>query len=298
MADDFIMSQGKNALMDTLTTLFDDAPQPAEANGLPAELRAIYGGELAISGRAASNRPIIIANFVQSLDGVISFEIAGHDTGGDISGHSEIDHAVMGILRAEADAVLWGSSNYMVSRRFVPTPEAIWKPGTAYYQDLRKSLGKPPHPLAVVVTASGNIDTSGALLRQPEQPALVVTTASGAARLGDLADAPNTTMRVVPGDGGVPPQAVASILAQEFGVGTLLVEGGARIFGAFLAAGLMDEVFLTIAPQFAGRADQAPRPGLIEGVAFAPATAPWARLLSLKRGESHLFARYAVVGPR
>jgi riboflavin biosynthesis pyrimidine reductase len=287
--------------MEALTTLFDDTPQMAGSASMPEELRALYDGGLAIPAGAAPDRPYIIANFVQTLDGVISFEIAGHDTGGDISGQSEIDHAVMGIVRAEADAVLWGSSNYMVSRRFVPTPEAIWKPGAAYYRDLRARLGKPPVPLAVVVTASGDIDTSGALLRQPEQPALVVTSDAGAARLGDLQDAPNTTIRVVPGAGGgnlVPPQAVASIMAEEFGVRTLLVEGGARIFGSFLAAGLMDELFLTIAPQFAGRGQQAPRPGLVDGTAFAPATAPWARLLSLKRGGSHLFARYAVVGPR
>jgi riboflavin biosynthesis pyrimidine reductase len=284
--------------MEALTTLFDDAPQSSGATGLPEELQAIYGGDLAIPTNSSSDRPFIIANFVQTLDGVISFEIAGHDMGGDISGHSEIDHAVMGILRAEADAVLWGSSNYMVSRQFVPTPAAIWKPGAAYYHDLRAKLGKPSVPLAVVVTASGAIDTGGALLRQPDQPALVVTTASGAVRLGDLSDAPNTAVRVVPGDGEVPPQEVASILAKEFGARTLLVEGGARIFGAFLAAGLMDELFLTISPQFAGRTDQPLRPGLVEGLAFTPTTAPWARLLSLKRGESHLFARYAVVGPR
>ncbi len=284
--------------METLTTLFDDAPQSVDSASLPVELQAIYGGDLMIPTGAAPERPYIIANFVQTLDGVISFGIAGRDTGGDISGHSEIDHAVMGILRAEADAVLWGSSNYMAVRRFVPTPEAIWKPGATHYHDLRRRLGKPPAPLAVVVTASGDIDTGGAILRRPDQPALVVTTQAGAARLGDLPDAPNTTVRDVPGDGEVPPQAVASLLAQEFGVRTLLVEGGARIFGAFLAAGLMDEVFLTIAPQFAGRSAQASHPGLVEGVAFAPATAPWARLLSLKRGGSHLFARYAVVGPR
>ena len=39
----------------------------------------------------------------------------------------------------------------------------------------------------------------------------------------------------------------------------------------------MDELFLTMAPQFAGRSVARPRPALIEGMAFEPETAPWAR---------------------
>jgi riboflavin biosynthesis pyrimidine reductase len=284
--------------VESLTTLFDSAPV-ASATVLTSELQAIYGGDLAIATNGVTDRPYIIANFVASLDGVVAFGVAGSDTGSAISGGSVVDHMVMGILRAEADAVLWGARNYMVARRFLATPAAIWPAGAAEYQAMRARLGKAPTPLAVVVSASGNIDPTGAIFRQAEQPALVVTTDAGALRLEDLAvSAPNTTVRSVATGATVPPAAVARLLWEEFGVRTLLHEGGPQTLGAFLAAGLIDEIFLTIAPQFIGRSDAAPRPGLVEGAAFLPTSAPWAKLLSLKQSSSYLFTRYAVVGPR
>lgn len=284
--------------MESLTTLFDNAPVDP-AGGLTPELQAIYGSDLVIPASGVTARPYVVANFVTSLDGVAAYNVAGSDTGNAISGGSAVDHAVMGILRAEADAVLWGARNYMVARRFLATPAAIWPDGAADLQALRARLGKAPASLAVVVSASGDIDPTGAIFRSPDQPALVVTTDAGALRLEDLAvSAPNTTVRSVAAGAVVSPAAVTRLLWKEFGVRTLLHEGGPQTFGAFLAAGLIDELFLTIAPQFAGRSDAASRPGLVAGTAFLPADAPWARLLSLKQGGSHLFTRYAVVGPR
>ena len=286
-------------LVESLTTLFDSTASTVASSGLTPALQALYGGDLTIPTHAAMDRPYVIANFVTSLDGVVAYDVAGSDTGGAISGGSAIDHVVMGILRAEADAVLWGARNYMVSRRFLLTPAAIWPAGAADYQALRAKLGKAPAPLAVVVTASGDIDPTGTIFRQPEQPALVVTTDAGALRLEGLAvSAPNTSVRGVATGATVPPAAVARLLWEEFGVRVLLHEGGPQTFGAFLAAGLVDEIFLTIAPQFVGRNDATSRPGLVAGAAFLPTTAPWAQLLSLKQGGSHLFTRYAVVGPR
>jgi riboflavin biosynthesis pyrimidine reductase len=55
-------------------------------------------------------------------------------------------------------------------------------------------------------------------------------------------------------------------------------------------AGLLDELFLTVAPQVAGRGGQ-PRRGLAEGAAFLPEAAPWFDLESVKRAGHHLFLR-------
>jgi riboflavin biosynthesis pyrimidine reductase len=54
----------------------------------------------------------------------------------------------------------------------------------------------------------------------------------------------------------------------------------------------MDELFLTVAPQFAGRDAKRQRPGVISGVDFMPATAPWLKLVSVKNSEDHLYLRY------
>jgi riboflavin biosynthesis pyrimidine reductase len=62
--------------------------------------------------------------------------------------------------------------------------------------------------------------------------------------------------------------------------------------GNFFAERCLDELFLTFAPQIAGRDDSAVRPGLVAGKSFAPEQPLWGTLASVKRGGSHLFLRY------
>jgi riboflavin biosynthesis pyrimidine reductase len=61
-----------------------------------------------------------------------------------------------------------------------------------------------------------------------------------------------------------------------------------------VAHGCVDELFLTVAPQFAGRDGKPSRPGVISGAAFLPETAPWLNLLSVKQSANHLYLRYAL----
>jgi riboflavin biosynthesis pyrimidine reductase len=77
----------------------------------------------------------------------------------------------------------------------------------------------------------------------------------------------------------------------------ILVEGGPRLLGAFLADHSLDELFLTVSPQVAGRDASVPRRGLVEGNHFGPADPRWSKLVSVRRGESHLFLRYAFDHP-
>jgi riboflavin biosynthesis pyrimidine reductase len=72
----------------------------------------------------------------------------------------------------------------------------------------------------------------------------------------------------------------------------LLHEGGPALFGDFVAHDSVDELFLTVAPQFAGRDAKWQRPGVISGVAFLPETAPWLKLVSVKQSGDHLYLRY------
>jgi riboflavin biosynthesis pyrimidine reductase len=48
--------------------------------------------------------------------------------------------------------------------------------------------------------------------------------------------------------------AMLEVLGREFGIGRLLLEGGAGINGSFFAAGLVDELSLLVAPAIDGRA--------------------------------------------
>lgn len=75
------------------------------------------------------------------------------------------------------------------------------------------------------------------------------------------------------------------------GVRALLCEGGPRLHGQLWAAGLADELFLTIAPKLTGAAD-APR--ILEG-ADLPAPAELELVWLLEAG-GELFARYRRLG--
>src|SRR5206468_1654166 len=60
---------------------------------------------------------------------------------------------------------------------------------------------------------------------------------------------------VVSGAGEVDLIQAVHLLAEHFGIGRLLLEGGGHINGAFLAAGLVDEISVLIAPGIDGRHD-------------------------------------------
>ncbi len=275
-----------------LLTLYDPTAIPGGDPALIPALQSLYGGDLRLPA-PPEGRALCIANFVTSLDGIVSFNLPRAETGNEVSGGSAIDHVVMGILRSLADVVIWGNKTYHAARHFTPTPAAIWRPGAALFAAQRGHLAKSGSPIAVVLTASGALDLGGAIFQDPAQPAIIATTSAGAARLRDAARSLPAT-EVWECGATVDPAVILARLATECQARIVLHEGGPATFGAFLAAGMIDEAFLTRAPQFIGRSDAAPRPGLVEGVAFTPAAAPWARLVSLKRGGDVLFERYAM----
>ena len=67
----------------------------------------------------------------------------------------------------------------------------------------------------------------------------------------------------------------------------------ARISSAsWSRARLVDELFLTVAPQFAGRDDAIHRLALVEGTSFGEGRGRWASLASVRRAGDDLFLRY------
>jgi riboflavin biosynthesis pyrimidine reductase len=73
----------------------------------------------------------------------------------------------------------------------------------------------------------------------------------------------------------------------------VLLEAGPRLMSVLFAERLLDELFLTVAPQVAGRDGVLARPGFVAGTRFAPDHSIWGTLVGLKRGGDHLFLRYA-----
>src|ERR1700761_3869983 len=120
--------------MEPIRTLF-----ATEAAGLPGVvfpdgLRGRYDGELWFPA-APEGRPYFIANFVSTLDGVVSFNLPGQSDGSQISASNEEDRFIMGLLRASADAVVVGSGTLeAVGPQGSWLPEAIYPAAADLYQ--------------------------------------------------------------------------------------------------------------------------------------------------------------------
>ena len=111
--------------MELVRTVVERDLQPAESV-LSAPLRELYDGDLYFPA-GPGRRPYVIANFVSTLDGVISYRIEGHSGGSTISGSDPADRFIMGLLRASVDAVMVGSRTvHEVS------PTHLWIPSFIY----------------------------------------------------------------------------------------------------------------------------------------------------------------------
>ncbi|MGH9359911.1 MAG: RibD family protein [Terriglobia bacterium] len=276
--------------MEPITTLLDRQPVLSSSK-LTEGLRTLYNGDLHFP--VAVDRPYVIANFAATLDGVVSYNIEGQSAGGEISGHNEGDRFIMGLLRASADAVLVGSRTFHeVNPRHLWMPEHIYPEAGSLYKAFRDKELK--HPLLVIVSGTGRVDVARAVFHTPDVRALIVTTEAGKRQVDQAcADARcSVEVRVIEGKVRVAPEQIIEILHRDFDVRLLLHEGGPELFGEFLQRRLTDELFLTVAPQIAGRDAKNARPALIRNVAFLPAQAPWLRLVSAKNSGDHLYLRY------
>jgi riboflavin biosynthesis pyrimidine reductase len=281
--------------MEAIRTLIDQ--QDASLGpSLPDDLRVLYGGDLRFQASSA-RRPYVVGNFVSTLDGVISFEVPGHSGGGTISGSDEADSFVMGLLRASVDAVVVAAGTVsQVSPNHLWIAESIYPKAKDSYAGYRqRSLKKAGRPLLVVVSGRGRLDLGRAIFHAPRARVLIVTTKAGSQELASAGVSALDSTKVVALDdtgGLIDPSAILTLLHDEYGVRIVLHEGGATLFGHFMAQGLVDEVFLTLAPQIAGRTSERPRPGMVAGVAFLPEGAPWFKLVSAKYRGDHLYLRY------
>ena len=224
---------------------------------LPAALADLYPGTL---GFAA---PRVFANFVATADGVVAIPSVPQSNKLVAAGNPA-DRFVMGLLRACADAIVVGSGTLEASPRGLWTPAQAYPDAAGLFAELRHSRGLPPEPQVAILSHSGDVD-----------PAHPVFAAGGL---------------LLPGD---PATALAAL--RERGHRLILHEGGPRVIGSFLAAGTVDELFLTVSPLMVGRTAFDPRYALVEGADLLPGTA--LRLLGVRRETEHLFLHYEILHP-
>jgi riboflavin biosynthesis pyrimidine reductase len=258
----------------------------AEAEDLPRwdapeELAVLYGGAIGL------DEPCVVANFVESLDGVAavpglprSHAVIGDD--------SEADRFVLTLVRACADAVVVGSGTLRSSPKGTWRIDRAYPPAAEALAELRARRGRSEQPLVVVVTTGASLDPAHPVL---ESGALVLTTGGAAPRL--RASVPEASEVVAVNDGETVDLARALDVLRDRDCSVVLSEAGPSLFGSLVASGLVDELFLTVSPVLAGRAAST-RLGLVEGVELVPHTRLAGRLLSVRTHGSHLFLRYAL----
>jgi 5-amino-6-(5-phosphoribosylamino)uracil reductase len=200
--------------------------------------------------RKAMDRPYVLANFVTSLD--------GHSTVDGLSRKlsSAADRAMFYALRERVDGVLIGRKTLAAEhyKRMLPADER---------REWRLRTGRPAEPLAVTISRSGQVPRDLPLFTDTPERVLVLEGAELT-----LSDALLT-------------------LRQLHGVESLLCEGGPTLFGALLAAGLVDELFLTLAPSLVGGASG---PAVVSG---PPPEVPAAlKLVGVLEHDGTLFLRY------
>ncbi|MBA3328586.1 MAG: dihydrofolate reductase family protein [Solirubrobacterales bacterium] len=241
-------------------------PDPATLT--PAEV--VDGLDLA--ARAPADRPYVVLNMVATADGRAT--VAGRTA--PIS--SLADRRLFHALRASVDAVMVGAGTARVERygRIVRDPEL---------REQRTARGLAADPLAILVSASLRLPADLPLLQDADSRVAIITASAGevagcAAQVSYLRPPPGQALDLAEMLGRV---------RTELGVRSILCEGGPLLNASLLPAGLIDELYLSIAPALAGGAGALT---ILGDVALAQPID--LELLWLLEAEGELFARYAV----
>ncbi|WP_099343932.1 MULTISPECIES: pyrimidine reductase family protein [unclassified Actinoplanes] len=216
-----------------------------------------------------ADRPTLRVNFIASADGAVSVD--GLSAGLQGPGDKE----VFDTLRMLGDALIVAAGTVRAERY-----DALRL--TAEDRAWRVAHGLPEFPLMVIVSGSLDLDPEQLIFSDaPIRP--IVITHRGA---------PDSPIRAVAevlelGDDRVDLAAGVAELHRR-GATQLLCEGGPGLLGSMIAADLVDELCLTVAPLLAG--------GSAGRIASGPPTPP--RPMSLRHAltrEDMLFLRYTRV---
>ena len=189
---------------------------------------------LMLGERAPAQRPYTVANFIASADGHVTLQGRSGALGDDG------DRAMFHGLREQADAILAGTGTLRTERygRIIRDPKRRAR---------RVARGERPEPLACTITRSGKLPTEIPIFAEPE--AQIVVFSAAEIELG--ASAAQVDVIRMNADQLTATNVLAR-LRDDYGVRSLLCEGGPTLFGELLREGVIDELFLTVAPKLAG----------------------------------------------
>jgi riboflavin-specific deaminase-like protein len=215
---------------------------------------------------APAERPYLGLNMVSSLDGkaTIDWRTKGLST--------ELDRRLFHHLRTQADAVMVGAGTLRAERygRMTKSPEL---------REKRLAEGLAPDPLAVIVSARLDLPADLPLLNEREQRVVIAT--------GSDASLPGMGEQVEYARVGDDLPKLMAYLQETHGMRSVLCEGGPTLNAHLFAAGLVDELFLTLNPKVAGGA------AALTIVAGRELVEPAElELVSVAEGDGDLFTRW------
>ena len=200
----------------------------------------------------------------------------------------------------DADALICGARSLELEARF-----GRYAGGPVYrivdeaLLDYRAKTLRRGKLINIIVSGSGNLRPADyRLFRSEHVDGWIATTAHGASR---LQGAEGVRVLVCGGKQIDWLELVGQL--SNLGIEHLPCEGGPALYGSMMRARLIDEKFLTIAPQEIGAEPPAQPPGAesrpprftsFTGPGFTPEDAQWFRLLSCRTAGDHLFLRYRV----
>lgn len=223
------------------------------------------------------SRPYFYTNFVSTVDGkvVVTIDPKAYWPIG-----SATDHTTMYQLRTYADCLIHGTATASGHS----TLTSLKKPE---FRAQRLKNGKPAVMPYIVMGREADHQLFSLLKDNGDIPTTFVTTAD------DVVSGAPAGLRIERmGKSRVDLERFAAWLFEQ-GYRHVLVEGGPHIMGSFFEAGLIDEIFITIAPKIFGNKDQATMT-MVEGFLFAPDKVPHMGLVSATPHENEVYLRYKV----
>jgi riboflavin-specific deaminase-like protein len=235
---------------------------PERAPTSPEELAS----RMRLHELAPPDRPYLGINMVSSLDGkaTLDWRTKGLST--------EVDRRLFHHLRTQADAVMVGAGTAREERygRITKNDELRQK---------RQNEGLVPDALAVVVSGRLELPPDLPLLNDPEQRVVIAT--------GSDAELPGIQGDVEYARVGDDLPRLMAYLHERHGVRSVLCEGGPTLNSFLFAAGLVDELFLTLNPKVLGGASALT---IVAGRELVEPAEP--TLVSVAEHESELYTRW------
>ncbi len=220
---------------------------------------------------APPDRPYVGLNMVSSLDGKATLDWRTKGLS------SEVDRRVFHLLRTQADAVMVGAGTAREERygRMTKNDEL---------RQVRVNEGLVPDALAVVVSGRLDLPADLPLLNVAEQRVVIATAADH--------ELPGLTGDVEYARVGDDLPRLLAYLHERHGVRSILCEGGPTLNSFLFAAGVVDELFLTLSPKLLAGASALT---IVAGRELVePADA---RLVSVAEAENELFTRWRFSRP-